>query len=212
MNVLHVIANPRPIEESVSKQLAAAFFATLLEKNPDVIVNNVDLYQDPPPYLSLQAYRRLYTPLTDPGYKPSKDEEDAIAYAKAQAEALRQADVLVLTMPMWVGGPPAIMKAWLDQVIQPGLLYTIENGSVKPMHQLRKVILLVASGDVYKESDDRDGLTPIIRNSFGSLGVDDIEVAWADGQDPQFHADGAERKQAAIEMAQEIAEDIAAAV
>ena len=53
MNVLHICANPRPIEESASKQLAAAFFARLVEKNPDVVVNNLDLYQDPPPYLSL---------------------------------------------------------------------------------------------------------------------------------------------------------------
>lgn len=209
MNVLHVIANPRPIEESVSKQLAAAFFSKLLEKNPDVAVNNVDLYQEPPPYLSLNAYRRLYSPLTNPSYKPSPAEENAIHYAKAQAEALRQADVLVLTMPMWCGGPPAIMKAWLDQVIHPGLVFEFENGEIKPLHRLKKIVLLVASGDVYKENDERDGLMPIIRSAFGFLGVTDIEVAWADGQDPMFHQDGAERKQAAVEMAEELAEEIA---
>jgi FMN-dependent NADH-azoreductase len=208
MNVLHVIANPRPIEESVSKQLATAFFAKLLEKNPDVTVNNVDLYQEPPPYLSLEAYRRLYSPLTNPGYTPSKAEEEAIRYAKGQAEALCQADVLVLTMPMWAGGPPAIMKAWLDQVIQPGLAYELVNGTIKPTHQLRKIILLVASGDVYKEGDDRDGLTPIVRNTFGFVGVTDIDVAWADGQDANFHNDGEDRKQAAIEMAEELAEEV----
>ncbi|HMP76016.1 MAG TPA: NAD(P)H-dependent oxidoreductase [Kiritimatiellia bacterium] len=211
MNVLHVIANPRPIEDSVSKQLAAAFFAKLLGENPDVTVNNIDLYQEPPPFLSLEAYRALYMPLTSPGYTPTKAEDQAIGYAKAQAENLRQADILVLTMPMWAGGPPAIMKAWLDQVVQPGLMYNIEDGVVKPLHQLRKIILLVASGDVYKEGDDRDGLTPVIRNTFGFIGVPDIEVAWADGQDATFHSDGADRKQAAIEMTEELAEDVAAA-
>lgn len=209
MNVLHVIANPRPIEESVSKQLAAAFFAKLLGKNPDVTVNNVDLYQDPPPFLSYDAFRRLYTPLTDPAYKPTKAEEEAITYGKAQAEALRQADVLVLTMPMWAGGPPAIMKAWLDQVVQPELMYTMSPEGIKPLHQLRKVVLLIASGDVYKEDDNRDGLTPTIRNTFGFVGVTEIEVAWADGQDPNFYNDGAERKQAAIEMTEELAEETA---
>lgn len=207
MNVLHVIANPRPIEESVSKQLAAAFFAKLLERNPEVTVNNVDLYQEPPPFLSYQAYRRLYAGLTDSAYKPTKADEESISYAKAQAEQLRQADVLVLTMPMWAGGPPAIMKAWLDQVMQPELMYTISPEGIKPLHQLRKIILLVASGDVYKEGDDRDGLTPTIRNTFGFVGVTDIEVAWADGQDPNFYTDSADRKQAAIEMVEELAEE-----
>ena len=156
MNVLHVIANPRPIEESVSKQLAAAFFGKLLEKNPDITVNNVDLYQEPPPFLSLEAYRRFHAPLADAAYKPSKAEEDAIKYAKQQSEALRQADVLVLTMPMWAGGPPAIMKAWIDQVVQPDLMYT--------------------------------------------LGA---------GQDASMWPDAADRKQTAIEMTEELAEETA---
>lgn len=211
MNVLHVVANPRPIEESVSKQLAAAFFGKLLEVNPDITVNNVDLYQEPPPYLSYEAFRRLWTPQRDPAYKPTNKEENAIAYAKAQAEMLVQADVLVLTMPMWAGGPPAILKAWLDQVIQPEILFTTnEDGSIKPLHQLRKVILLIASGDVYKENDPRDGLVPTIRNSFGFVGVTDIEIAWADGQDPRYFSDSADRKQTAIEMTEELAEDVAA--
>ena len=209
MNVLHVIANPRPIEESVSKQLAAAFFGKLLELNPDVTVNNVDLYQEAPPYLSLEAYRRFYAPLTDAAYKPTKVEEDAIRYAKQQAETLRQADVLVLTMPMWAGGPPAIMKAWLDQVVQPELMYTMGSEGIKPLHQLCKVIMLVASGDVYKEGDPRDGLVPCIRNTFGFIGVTEFEIAWADGQDASIWSDAAERKQAAIEMTEELAEETA---
>ncbi len=209
MNVLHVIANPRPIEESVSKQLAAAFFGKLLEKNPDATVNNVDLYQDPPPYLSYEAYKRLYTPLTNPDYKPSKVEEDAIRYAKQQAETLRQADVLVLTMPMWSGGPPAIMKAWIDQVVQPEIMYTMGPDGIKPLHQLRKVIMLVSSSDVYKEDDPRDGLVPCIRSTFGFIGVTEFEIAWADGQDASIWADAADRKQAAVEMTEELAEETA---
>ena len=55
MNVLHVIANPRPAEISSSKKLAFEFFAALTEKNPDVVVNNVDLYQNKPPYVSAEA-------------------------------------------------------------------------------------------------------------------------------------------------------------
>ncbi len=208
MNVLHVIANPRPIEESVSKQLAAAFFARLLEKNPDVAVNNIDLYQEAPPYLSLDAYRRIYNAVGNSEYTPTRAEENAINYAKAQAEGVRQADILVLTMPMWAGGPPAIMKAWMDQVFQPGLMFNLEGGIVVPLHQLRKVILLVSSGDVYKEGDERDGIMPIIHNIFNRIGVTDIDVAWADGQDPDLHSDGDERKQTAIEMTEELADEV----
>lgn len=210
MNVLHICANPRPIEESVSKQLAAAFFSRLIEQNPEASISNVDLYQEPPPYLSLNAYNRLYKPLTQPDYKASKQEEDALKYANAQGEMLRQADVLVLTMPMWCGGPPAIMKAWFDQVFAPGILFEFgSDGAPKPLHQLRRVIVLATSGDVYKENDPRDGLSTMLTNNFGFIGVTDITYAWADGQNPMVYADGADRKETALEAAQDLAEEIA---
>ncbi len=209
MNILHICANPRPIEESASKQLAAAFISKLISINPEVSVENVDLYQESPPYLSYDGYRRFWMPLQEPGYEPSKREEMAIHYATKQAALFRVADVLVLTMPMWNGGPPAIMKAWIDQVVNPGIAYDTTPEGMKPLHQLRKVVLLVASGDIYKEGDARDGITPVIQNSFGSIGVTDIEVAWADGQNAQVYTDSAERKQFAIEAAEEIAEDLA---
>jgi FMN-dependent NADH-azoreductase len=209
MNILHICANPRPIEESASKQLAAAFISKLISINPEITVENVDLYQETPPFLSYDGYRRFWMPLTEPGYEPSKKEEMAIHYANKQAEQFRQADALILTMPMWNGGPPAIMKAWIDQVINPGIAYEQTAEGMKPLHQLRKVVLLVASGDVYKEGDSRDGITPVINNAFGSIGVTDIEVAWADGQNALVYPDSVERKQLAIEAAEEIAEDLA---
>ena len=209
MNVLHVCANPKPIEESVSKQLAAAFFARLVEKNPEVTVNNVDLYQEPPPFLNNNAYRRFWKPIYEPNYKATKQEEDATNYAKNQGEALRQADVLVLTMPMWGGGIPAIMKAWLDQVMSPGIMFDYGSGGARPLHQLRRVVLLVASGYSYKEGDPTDGLSPTIRGIFSFIGITDIAVAWADGQDPMMFRDCAERKDMAMEAAQDLADEIA---
>lgn len=209
MNVLHIIANPRPVEESASKQLANAFFGKLLETNPDVTLNNIDLYEALPPYVSLEAYNRFFKAMNNPAYQPTPKEEKASAYALAQGALLKQADVLVLTTPLWGGSCPAILKAWLDQVCLPGIVFEFTPEGPKPTHQLRKVVLLVSSGDVYKENDHRDGLMPMINGLFEFLGVTDIEVAWADGQDPALYTDGAERKATAIEVAQELAEDIA---
>ncbi|MCB1071294.1 MAG: NAD(P)H-dependent oxidoreductase [Kiritimatiellae bacterium] len=209
MNVLHICANPRPIEESTSKQLAAAFFSKLIELNQEVEVNNVDLYQESPPFLSYDGYRRLWKPVEEPGYEPTKREDMALHYVNKQTELFRSADVLVLTMPMWQGGPPAIMKAWIDQMINPGVAYDLVEGNLRPLHQLRRIVLLVASGDIYKEDDPRDGITPIMRNAFNTIGIMDMDVAWADGQNKDLYPDWEERKQTAIEAAQEIAEDLA---
>lgn len=209
MNVLHVIANPRPAETSSSKKLAFEFFAALTEKNPDVVVNNVDLYQNKPPYVSAEALNYFWGPVANPAYIPSKAEETAANFSNNNAQALIDADVLVLTLPVWLNSMPAILKAWLDQVIVPGKMFEFGAEGLVPTHHLRTVVLLVSSDQVYKENDVRDGLTPAIRAIFGYIGVDDIQIAWADGQDSVRHFDSAERFEMAAEAAREIAEEVA---
>mgnify|MGYP001765674584 FL=1 len=209
MNVLHVIANPRPAETSSSKKLAFEFFAALTEKNPDVVVNNVDLYQNKPPFVSAEALNYFWGPVANPAYIPSKAEETAANFSNNNAQALMDADVLVLTMPVWLNGMPSILKAWLDQVVVPGKMFTFGAEGLIPTHHLRTVVLLVSSDQVYKEDDVRDGLTPAIRAIFAYIGVDDIQIAWADGQDASRHFDSEQRREMAIEAAREIAEDVA---
>ena len=209
MNVLHVIANPRPAETSASKKLAFEFFAALTEKNPDVVVNNVDLYQNKPPYVSAEALNYFWGPIANPAYIPSKSEETAANFSNNNAQALMDADVLVLTMPVWLNSMPAILKAWLDQVLVPGKMFSFGAEGLVPTHHLRTVVLLVSSDQVYKEGDVRDGLTPALRAIFAYIGVEDLQIAWADGQDASRHFDSNERREMAIEAAKEIAEDVA---
>ena len=209
MNVLHVIANPRPAETSASKKLAFEFFATLTEKNPDVVVNNVDLYQNKPPYVSAEALNYFWGPVANPAYIPSKAEETAANFSNNNAQALMDADVLVLTMPVWLNSMPAILKAWLDQVLVPGKMFEFGAEGLVPTHHLRTVVMLVSSDQVYKEGDVRDGLTPAIRAIFAYVGVEDVQIAWADGQDASRHFDSEQRREMATEAAREIAEDIA---
>jgi FMN-dependent NADH-azoreductase len=209
MNILHVCANPKPVEQSVSKQLAARFFGKLMELNPDVELNNVDLYQDKPPYYSNDLYRRMWLPVFDTTYEPTKAEEAAMNYAQKQVEELKKADVLVLTMPMWNFTVPAVMKAWMDQILAPGLMFELTGAGPKPLHNITSIILLVASGGVYKEDDDRDALTSQVRAAFGFIGISDIRIAWADGQNPLFFRDSEVRRDMAFEAAEELAEELA---
>ena len=101
------------------------------------------------------------------------------------------------------------MKAWLDQVFQPTLLFSPGDDGMKMSHQLRRVVVLIASGDVYKEGDPRDGITTMMQNNFSFIGVTDVSYAWADGQEPTMYKDGDERKQMATEAAQDLADEVA---
>ncbi len=208
MNILHVCANPKPTKESVSKQMAARFFGKLMELNPEVELTNVDLYEEKPPYYSNDLCRRMWTPVFDPAYEPSKAEEAAANYATKQAELFKTANVLVLTMPMWNFSAPAVMKAWMDQVLAPGFVFELTEEGPKPLHNITSLVLLVSSGGIYKEDDDRDALSRQVNAAFGFVGISDIRIAWADGQNPLLSSESEIRRDMAFEAAEELAEDL----
>ena len=209
MNVLLVCANPKPTEESVSKQLLTSFFSTLIDKNADIEINNLDLYQEKPPFLSYKCYRRAWMPVLQEDYTPTKEEDAALHFARKHAEWFNQADVLVISTPVWNFSVPGVLKTWMDQILLPGVAFEFSpEGNVMPLHRIKKLVLLVASGHSYKEDDPRDGLTVCIRHAFAFIGINDIEIAWADGQNPAS-SERSIRKEMAMEAAEEIAEDVA---
>ncbi len=208
MNVLHVCADPKPTEESASKQLAVAFFKTLAMNNPDVNIINVDLYEDPPPFLNYEALRGLWFPVFIEGHQPTDSERAAGKYGVDQGVLFNESDAIVLTIPMWNFSAPAILKAWMDQVLSPSVTFTMDKSGVRPLHKVRKLIMLVSSGEVFKEDDPRDALTPMIQSAFAHAGITDLSIAWADGQYTQQFSDAEQRKQMAIEAAEELAEEI----
>lgn len=208
MNILHVCADPQPMEEAASKQIAASFFASIIGQNENAKISNVDLTLEPPASYTTEEYRNFWYPVLIDGYVPTKEEEEAAAYASEQASTLASSDVLVLTMPMWNYSMPAMMKSWVDHVLAPGLLYDITADGKAPKHSVKKLVLLVSSHEVFTEGDPRDGLTPALENSFEDIGIQDISVIWADGQNPKTHVDFESRKAIAVEAAEELAEEI----
>jgi FMN-dependent NADH-azoreductase len=208
MRVLHVIANPKPLAESACKQVTRAFFETLKAARPEAMVVTVDLEQDPPPYYSYQVYRYFWYPVFQPGYQPTAQEKTAAAYAERQGKLFNGCDLVVLTTPMWNFAAPAALKAWMDQVLSPGLTFTIDAQGVKPLHQIKGLVVLAASGGAYEEGDRRNNLIPQIRAAFGFIGLSEPKVAWADGQNTFFFQDHAARREKAIARARELAKEL----
>lgn len=76
----------------------------------------------------LQAYRAQAEP-PDP-------------MVRAHIELIRTAQVLVFVYPTWWGGPPAVLKGWLERVLVPGVAFRFdERGRVRPgMTHVRRVV------------------------------------------------------------------------
>jgi len=210
MKILHVVANPKPAVESVSNQVTEAFFQALKKARCSASIKKIDLYKDPPPFFSYDAYRHFWNPVFQMDYKPSGAEKKAARYALKHGRLFNEADVLVITTPMWNFTVPGILKAWMDQVMAPGLTFTIGPAGVVALHKMKKVVVLAASGGAYDPEDRRNNLTHQIKAAFSFIRVPEAEVAMADGQNPFFYKDCAQRKDKAIQTAKALAQKLAA--
>jgi len=66
---------------------------------------------------------------------------------RSAVEALRAADHLVLFFPLWLGGAPALVKAFLEQVMRPGIAFDyVERGMPKRRMAGRSARLVVTMG------------------------------------------------------------------
>jgi putative NADPH-quinone reductase len=114
--VLLIHAHPDP--ESFTLALAEAVKASMTEAGQEVI--SVDLYRlngGPhafQPVLDLEELRR----------KSSLEDE-----VQKQMSLVEKAEGYVVIHPDWWGGPPAVLKGWVDRVLRPGTAYEFSEAA-----------------------------------------------------------------------------------
>jgi len=101
------------------------------------------------------------------------------ALAPAQ-EAIRWADHLVFFFPLWLGGMPALLKGFLEQIAREGFAFAKEAGN--PMgHKLLKgrsarlVVTMGMPAPVYRYYFRAHSIKALERNILGFVGIAPIE-------------------------------------
>jgi FMN-dependent NADH-azoreductase len=125
--LLHISASPRG-EASQSLAVAKAFLDGYVEANPEVEVEEVDLFDGTLPAfgrLAAEAKMALFA-----GAQPSPEQAAEWDTAKAVFDRFAAADAYLFSIPMWNSGIPYVLKQWIDIVTQPGWVFgfTPENG------------------------------------------------------------------------------------
>lgn len=95
---------------------------------------------------------------------------------------IREAGGIVIVHPNWWGGPPAILKGWVDRVIRPGVAYEFnegDSGEGIPNGLLKvKTALVFNTSNTFPEREMEafgDPLETLWKNCvFGLCGVSDF--------------------------------------
>ncbi len=159
------------VAREVATRLAAA--------NRGAVVVHRDLAAQPPP-LPDAAFSAAVL-----GGAPADD--PAFAASEVLIRELEGCDALVIGTPMHNYAVPAVLKAWIDQIVRIHRTFrSTPAGKVGVLHD-RPVFLVAASGGWFTGPSPTgtpaqpDFLTPYLRAALGTIGLTDLTMVTLEG-------------------------------
>jgi FMN-dependent NADH-azoreductase len=167
-NLLHIDSSVRG-EQSVSREMGAAFAAAWKTANPAGTYTHRDLTAEPVPHLNgdLLAAGQVAPEQRTPAQQAAWDATQQVR------DDLRAADVILLGVPMYNFSVPSTLKAWLDHVVAPEFVLNEETG--EGVLAGKKVIAVTARGGSYGPGtprEDWDFQAPLVRAVLSQVGLD----------------------------------------
>lgn len=159
-----------------SSRLAALLVDALARRTPGLQVIERDLSRQPPPHLDADRFSAF---ITAPALRTAAQHE-AVAVSDTLIGELRQADLIVLGLPMYNFGVPSQLKAWIDHVARAGVTFKYTDRGSVGLLTGKKAFVLATRGGVYQNSPV-DTQTAYVRDFLRFLGIDDVEFVHAEG-------------------------------
>ena len=155
-----------------SSRLAGEFVAQF----PGARVINRDLGKDPLPHLDAERFGAF---LAKPEAR-TPAQRQVLGESDALIAELREADALVLGLPMYNFGVPSQLKAYFDHIARAGVTFKYtEKGSVGLLTG-KQAYVFAARGGLY-QGTPRDTQTAYVRDFLAFLGITDVQFVYAEG-------------------------------
>jgi FMN-dependent NADH-azoreductase len=164
-------------DNSQSSRLANQFIETFRARYPDakVVVRHVAAAEQVP-HLTAERFGAF---ITKPEER-SVAQHAVVAYSDALIEEIKQADVVVIGLPMYNFGVPSQLKAYFDHIARAGVTFAYtEKGPVGKLTG-KKVYVFAARGGQYSGTP-MDTQTGYVRDFLAFLGMTDVEFVYAEG-------------------------------
>jgi len=181
--LLHVISTPRGLASNTAR-VSSCLLEALLEEDETLSVTTLDLFRADLPSVAGRNIESKYRLMT--GQAIDESAMDSWSQIERTIEQFLDADVYMLTVPMWNLGIPYVLKYYIDAIVQPGYLFRyLADGSVEGLVKGRPMLIVTSSGGDYS-SEMMAGLDFVeryLRAIFGFVGVTDIRFFRAQGMD-----------------------------
>jgi FMN-dependent NADH-azoreductase len=138
-------------ERSISRRLTARAAANWRTAHPGGSVRYRDLGAQPIPHIDAESG---LASLTAPGDR-TPAQERAWALTLELVQEIREADTILLGLPVYNYGAPSTVKAWVDHLIAPGV--SIDPATQEGLLGGRDLIVLASRGGGYAPGTPREG-------------------------------------------------------
>ena len=175
--ILRIDASARK-ERSLTRQLADAFVANWRELSPDTQVILRDVGRTPPPAVSEEWIAAAFA-----GEKRTLEQQALLTLSDELIKEVENADLIVMSVPMYNYGIPAALKAWFDQVVRVDRTFSFDlsrgDQPLKPILSGKTLVVLTSCGEFGFEpggiNEHASHLLPHIRTCAKYLGTAVLE-------------------------------------
>lgn len=182
-----------------SSALADQFVAKWQAAHADGRVIRHDLVNEEVPHLD---GARFLSFLAKPEER-TEEQRAVVAYSDRLINELREAETLVIGLPLYNLGVPSQLKAYFDHVARAGETFRYTSEGVEGLLKGKKAYVFATRGGQYAGTP-LDTQTGFIRNLLWLIGITDVEFVYAEGL-----ARSGGVKEAALEKAHEQLEALA---
>lgn len=171
--VLEVSASGRTAG-SASRELTRDLIAALQDRHGNVQTVRRDLSEGVP-FVDAAWIEANFTP----DEARTNGHREALALSDTLVAELKNADILVIGVPIYNFSIPAALKAWIDMIARARLTFRYTKNGPKGLLEGKKAYLVVATGGV-PVSSAVDFATPYLKHALAFIGITDVEVIAAD--------------------------------
>ena len=162
--------------DAQSSRLASQFVDRLIEAAPGSSLMLRDLGSEPVPHLTRERFAAFSTPAE----RRSDDQARVTGESDQLIAELKQADVIVLAVPMYNFGIPSTLKAYIDHVARAGETFRYTADGPVGLLTGKKAYVFSTRGGVHAGTP-RDLQTDYLRLILGFMGINDVEFVYAEG-------------------------------
>ncbi|MDK2593918.1 FMN-dependent NADH-azoreductase [Pseudoalteromonas obscura] len=139
--------NNNPQHDSISKRLAYSFVENMKESSSVSQYVYRDVGMNPPPFTDQDWLGAVFTPID----KRSTQQCQKLAISDTLIAEVKEADIIVISTPMYNYGMPAQLKAWFDQIVRVNETFSFDlargNFPLEPILSGKTLVLITSCGE-----------------------------------------------------------------